>query len=180
MSDDDNKDINGRNNELEKWLKIIENENIKKYIEIRLIPQMDYYSKSSRKYKKIYMLCKTIIIVFGALLPVATLFSDYGILAKVIITALGTSVSAITAYLELQNYHALWGNYRIKREQLLSILMYYFTDTGVFTNITNLNQKDAFLIEYCEQCLSEEHQIWSRMADKENDTELERDREKSS
>lgn len=52
MSDDDNKDINGRNNELEKWLKIIENENIKKYIEIRLIPQMDYYSKSSRKYKK--------------------------------------------------------------------------------------------------------------------------------
>lgn len=166
MSIENSNDMNQRNSELSNWIKTIGDENTRTYIEIRLIPQMDYYSRASRKFKKKYMCCKTMIIIFGALIPVAALFADYGILAKAVIAALGASVSAITAYIEVQNYHALWSSYRLKREQLLSIMMYYFTDTGIFSGITDSKQKDILLIESCEQYLAEEHWAWREIVDK--------------
>lgn len=167
MAIENSNEINQRNSELDNWIKTIEDENTRNYVEIRLVPQMDYYSKSSRKFKKKYTRCKTMIIIFGVLIPVAALFSDYGILAQAIIAALGASVSGITAYLELQNYHALWSGYRFKREQLLSILMYYFTATGIFSGITDSKQRDILLIESCEQCFTAEHWAWKEMTDKE-------------
>ena len=156
--------INERNERLEKWIKMIKNENTRNYIEFPIIPQIEYYSKSSRNSKKKYLRCKTVIIVFAGLIPIATLFSEYGVLAKVIIAALSTTVSVITAYLELRNYHVLWMSYRTKREQLLTVLMYYFTGTGIFSTITDAKQQDNLLIESCEQYLSEEHQWWKEMS----------------
>ena len=91
MSIEKSNDMNQRNSELNNWIKTIGDENTRTYIEIRLIPQMDYYSRASRKFKKKYMWCKTMIIIFGALIPVAALFADYGILAKAVIAALGAS-----------------------------------------------------------------------------------------
>lgn len=171
---------NERNADLKKWVETVENENIRNYIEIRIIPQMDYYSQSSRKNKKQYLSFKKLAIVFGALIPVATLFSDYGMLGKLVIVILGTSVSAITAYLELENYNKLWSSYRTKREQLLGVLMYYFTNAGAFATITDQKQKDTLLVEICEQCMSEEHQFWQRLSDKRRDLLEKTDKESSS
>ena len=171
---------NERNADLKKWVETVENENIRNYIEIRIIPQMDYYSQSSRKNKKQYLNFKKLAIVFGALIPVATLFSDYGMLGKLVIVILGTSVSAITAYLELENYNKLWSSYRTKREQLLGVLMYYFTNAGAFATITDQKQKDTLLVEICEQCMSEEHQFWQRLSDKRLDLLEKTDKESSS
>ena len=157
--------INERNERLEKWIKMIKNENTRNYIEFRIIPQIEYYSKSSRNNKKKYLRCKTVIIVFAGLIPIATLFSEYGVLAKVIIAALSTTVSVITAYLELRNYHVLWMSYRTKREQLLTVLMYYFTNAGIFATISDQKQKDALLVNICEQYMSEEHLFWKGLVD---------------
>lgn len=157
--------VNERNADLKRWLETVKDENTRKYIEIRVIPQMDYYSQSSRKNKKQYLSFKKLAIIFGALIPVATLFSDYGIFGKFVIVIFGTSVSAITAYLELRNYDKLWSSYRAKREQLLGVLMYYFTNAGVFATITDQKQKGILLVEICEQCMSEEHQFWQGLID---------------
>lgn len=159
--------MNERDNGIDKWIKTVKDDNIKNYIQVRIIPQMEYYSKTSRDCKKKYMRYKTVIIVLGALIPVAALLSDYGMAVKVMIALLGTSVSSMTAYLELHNYHALWVSCRMKREQLLSILMYYFTGTGVFALADNEEEKSNLFIENCEQCLSEEHKIWGKIVEKE-------------
>lgn len=143
--------VNERNADLKKWVETVEDENTRNYIKIRVIPQMDYYSKSSRNNKKQYLRLKRLVIVFSALIPVATLFSDYGIWGKLVIVLFGTSVSAITAYLELQNYDKLWGSYRTKREQLLEVLMYYFMNAGAFSSIPDQKQKNTLLVEICEQ-----------------------------
>ena len=125
--------MNERDNGIDKWIKTVKDDNIKNYIQVRIIPQMEYYSKTSRDCKKKYMRYKT----------------------------------SMTAYLELHNYHALWVSCRMKREQLLSILMYYFTGTGVFALADNEEEKSNLFIENCEQCLSEEHKIWGKIVEKE-------------
>lgn len=160
--------LNERNADLKKWVETVADENTRNYMKIRVIPQMEYYSKSSRNSKKQYLSLKRLVIVFGALIPVATLFSDYGILGKLVIVLLGTSISAITAYLELQNYDKLWSSYRTKREQLLGILMHYFMNAGVFASVSDRKQKDTLLVEICEQCMSEEHQFWQGLIDTGN------------
>lgn len=160
--------VNERNADLKKWVETVEDENTRNYIKIRVIPQMDYYSKSSRNNKKQYLRLKRLVIVFSALIPVATLFSDYGIWGKLVIVLFGTSVSAITAYLELQNYDKLWGSYRTKREQLLEVLMYYFMNAGAFSSIPDQKQKNTLLVEICEQCMAEEHQFWQGLIDTRN------------
>lgn len=165
------KTINERNESLEKWVEALTNENTRNYIEIRVIPQMGYYSKASRKYKKKYFRIKILIIVLGAMIPIATLFCDYSIFIKAFIALLGASVSALTTYLELENSQALWQSYRVKREQILSLLMWYFTDTGIFADISDQKIKDRMMIETCEQYLSEEHQYWKEISGKANGQE---------
>ena len=157
--------INERNADLKKWAETVENENTRNYINIRIIPQMQYYNQSSRKNKKQYLSFKKLAIILGALIPVATLFSDCGIWGKLVIVLFGTSLSAITAYLELQNSEKLWILYRVKREQLLEILMYYFTNAGNFATISDQRQKDALLVEICEQYMSEEYLFWKGLVD---------------
>ena len=46
MAIENSNEINQRNSELDNWIKTIEDENTRNYVEIRLVPQMDYYSKS--------------------------------------------------------------------------------------------------------------------------------------
>lgn len=158
-------ETNARNADIKTWIQTIQSESVRNYLEVRVIPQMEYYSKSSRKNKKQYLKLRTLTIVFSALIPIATLFSEYGMAGKLVIMILGALVSAITLYLELQNYDMLWRAYRVKREQLLGTLMCYFMNAGEFAVVSDQNRKDTMLVEICEQCMSEEHKIWQGIID---------------
>lgn len=49
--------------------------------------------------------------------------------------------------------------------------MWYFTDTGIFADISDQKIKDRMMIETCEQYLREEHQYWKEISGKANGQE---------
>ncbi len=138
----------------------VQNENIRSYINGRIIPQMKWYSSKSREYKQKYYRCMTASILLGALIPVFSAFADGSPGIKVILTLLGASVTAINAYLSLYNYRELWLDYRIIREKLLRILYCYFNNAGIFARKNTQEEKDILLVNICEEELSCENDEW--------------------
>lgn len=155
----------------------VKNEDTKRYILSRVIPQMDYYSKSSRKNKAEYIRYMTISIVLGALIPVLSVliptdFSDTGIARpgllwtiKVLIAALGAGVTALNAYMSLHNFKDLWTTYRNTREALLRTLYAYFNNTDRFAKQRTQEERDALLIKLCEDELARENGSWRALVE---------------
>ena len=150
---------------LDEWIKSIADVNTQSYVQDRVIDQMNFYRKRSKEYKEKYHRLMTISIVIGFLIPVTSILADGSLIMKVILAALGSATTAITAYLRMQNYYELWTRYRYNREYLLSTLYAYFTKTGIFKACSNQNECDALLIETCENCFNCENQGWLELLD---------------
>lgn len=135
----------------------------KYYILNRIMPQMVYYKNASRKCKKRYTCWMIVAIIIGAAIPVLSVIADGGTLMKLILAALGSGVTAINAYLSLENSKDLWRNYRQEREILLSTLYCYFYNAGTFAHLESQEAKDALLIETCEREMSKEVGNWTTM-----------------
>lgn len=148
-----------RHDGLDYWIKNMTNEDLKNYIQYRVIEQIDWYRNKSRKYKKQYQLWTVAALIIGALIPIFSVFSDGSILMKTAIAALGSSSAAISAFLTQQNYKELWQQYRNTRELLLSTLYLYFNQQGPFKD-GDQAARDGKLIEQCESYLSQEVQHW--------------------
>lgn len=150
---------------LDEWIKGIENETTRNYVQDRVVDQMNFYRTKSKEYKKNYQRLMTASIVIGFLIPVTSILSDGSLIMKIILAALGSATTAITAYLRMQNYYELWTRYRCNREYLLSTLYAYFTKIGIFKTCSNQNECDALLIETCENCFNRENQGWLELLD---------------
>ena len=128
--------ISKRDKHLLFYVRKVHNPDTQQYIIARIMSEMSYYSKQSAAHKKQYYLFSTISIVLGALIPVASIFTGGPLCMKVVIAALGSSVTAINAYLSLRNSRDIWVVYRKTMTQ---------------------EEKDKLLIETCEAMLNKEH-----------------------
>lgn len=153
---------NNRNEQIGSWVDSVKDENTKTYMTTRVLPQMESYSKKSAECKKKYHFWATITIIIGIFIPVFSLFADGSIYIKVALTLSGSLMSGINAYLNLYNYQTLWSNYRYCREELLSILLQYFTVTGAFVSL-NEEERNKALVDACETVINSEKSDWRQM-----------------
>ena len=159
------KEPNARNQNLDYFIEKVENPDTREYIRTRVVDQMDYYRKQSRSYKKQYFRFMTTSIVLGALIPIVSIFSDSTVFMKFLIAALGSAVTAINAYLALNNSRDLWLSYRNSRQSLLQTLYFYFYNTSVFEKAENQGTKDKLLVQCCEKELVNQHNSWRSLVE---------------
>lgn len=148
------------------WLENVQDPITADYIKDFVIGQMEWFGRESVKCKKRYKNWMLVSIIISGLIPVASVFADGTLVMKVIIAALGSATTAVSAYLHLQSYQELWGNYRYNREYLHSILCSYFIKTGVFANCTDQEARDKLLVETCEDFFRKEVEVWKGRLDK--------------
>ena len=156
---------NSRNRPLSELAAEIQDARTKDYVENRLLPQMTWYSAKSREYKGQYYMLMSFSIVLGAMIPVTSLLLKGPLWVQVLIASLGASVTALNAYLSLNNSKDLWLTYRNTREILLRTLYFYFNNAEKFSKGT-AEEKDALLIEVCEAELARENGTWRSMMEK--------------
>ena len=145
---------------LDEWIKEIENETTRNYVQDRVVDQMNFYRTKSKEYKKNYQRLMTASIVIGFLIPVTSVLADGSLIMKIILAALGSATTAISAFLRMKNYYEMWTHYRCNHEYLLSTLYAYFTKNGIFKTCANQTECDTLLIEACETCFNRENQRW--------------------
>lgn len=150
---------NPRNEELNLWIGKISDENLQHYVRHRVLPQMKFYSDRSQKNKSSYFRWINASIFISFLIPIASVFSDGSILMKAVIAALGAAIAGITSYINVHNYKELWVNYRFIREQIYTILLYYFTSSGDFSG-KQQEEQNHLLVESCEKIFKSENQTW--------------------
>lgn len=154
---------NSRNAALIGLVAQIQSENTKSYITGRILPQMEWYSAKSGKCKKKYYRWMGASIVLGAVIPVISVFADGAAWIKVMIAALGSSVTACNAFVALHNYKDLWLNYRNTRERLLRTLYCYFNNAGIFSKNMPQEEKDTLLVNICEEEIAGETGEWVKL-----------------
>lgn len=150
-----------RDNPLLPLIDQVESDKTRHYIVNRLMPQMSYYRNASGKCKKRYLRWMIAAIIVGAVIPVLSVIADGSIFMKLVLSALGSAVTAINAYLALENAKDLWHNYRQEREILLSTLYCYLNNAGMFAHLESQELKDALLIETCEKEMTKEVGNWA-------------------
>lgn len=158
-----------RNEAIQPLIEQVKAQNTKNYIKTRIIPQMEYYSRASRNCKRKYKAWKTALIVFSALVPIASIFADGSVAMKVIIAVVGSVVTAINTYLALENFRDLWYSYRTSREILLSILYRYLHNSGEFAYVESQENKDSLLIKICENEMTRESANWAEIVKAQSD-----------
>jgi len=142
------------------YIPTIKDERIKIYINNRVLDQIDWYDKKSAKNQADYKKCMVLSIVLSASIPVFTLLADkYGITIKLIITAISSTITAISAITALYNYRELWVQYRSNCEILKSVLHRFFTKCGEFSNIDD-SKAYEILVMTSEEYLTKEFQTW--------------------
>ena len=145
---------------IKEQLKYVESDKTKDYIEKRLLDQIKYYGKSSKKSKSYYQILMLASILISASIPVCAAFVDDTSPFKIPIAILGATVTAINAILSMQNYRDLWVTHRGVRQDLEHTLYFYFNNVDEFSKKGTQEEKDARLIEICESILDEEKKKW--------------------
>ena len=106
-----------------------------------------------------------VTILLNALIPVATLLTEYGIAIRILIVSISSAAVAINAILALCSYRELWVQYRSSCELLKSILYRYFNHSGEFRPIADQPDQCAqLLVTLCEEHSTKEFQSWSSIS----------------
>lgn len=135
---------------------------IKIYIKKRVIDQIEWYDNKSMVKQRRFKLLSVATILLNALIPVATLLTEYGITIRILIASISSAAVAINAILALCSYKELWVQYRSSCELLKSILYRYFNHTGEFYPIKDQPDQCAqLLVTLCEEHFTKEFQSWS-------------------
>lgn len=151
---------NERQKPFEDWIEGVQNERTRRYIQERVIKQMDWYCTKCNVCKARYQRWMTASIMISGVIPVVSVFANSSIIFKVLIAALGASVTGISTYLTFQDYKNLWNTYRISREYLLSTLYLYFNHAGAFEGEADQDKRDRMLIDVCEKHFQQEVSDW--------------------
>ncbi len=144
------------------------------YIKTRLDDQMNWYSRKSSLNKTKYLRYKRLEFIIAATIPVLislNTMTDFkkpvwdGVLDMVyadllqIISALGGIILVIiNKFLELEEYHKFWKDYRVTAEALLHERFLYVTRSEPY------DEDDAYpqLVEKVESILNNEKQKWKQ------------------
>lgn len=163
---DNQKNTSTRDMLLKDLIEQVQNANTKDYILNRILPQLNWYGKKSKKNKTQYYFWMTVSIILGAVIPIVSILADGKTWVKVVIAALGASVTAINSFIALHNFRDLWITYRKNRENLIRTLYCYFNNAGIFSQNKTQQEKDLLLVNICEEELSNEINIWQSYMEK--------------
>lgn len=139
----------------------VQNENTKKYISNRILPQIKWYSLQSAEKKHKYYFWMTVSIILGVAISSISVLANGSALIKLVIAILGAAVTASNAYISLHSFKDLWIVYRKTHETLTRTVYCYFNNAGIFSQCSTQNQKDELLVNVCEEELSKESGDWS-------------------
>ncbi len=147
--------------EFDSYIQNIKDDTEKAYIVERVIGQINWYSKKSSINQKRYKTAMVLCIAISALIPIVTISMDFFTAPwmKIVITALSSAVTAITAINALCNYRELWIEYRTNCELLKSELHKYLT-SGKFGS-TEEKQDFTSFMKKCENLLTKEYKYWA-------------------
>lgn len=142
------------------------------YINERLVSQMNWYDRKSSENKKKYKRIKRTESVIAALIPVVITFgafkfiqeNDLGVYLQVIAALAGVALVIMNSFLELDEHHKLWKEYRVTCEMMRHERYMYMTRSEPY------DEADAFplLVEKIEAILNSETQRWKQI-DKKSD-----------
>lgn len=145
------------------------------YINERLVAQMDWYDKKSSDNKKKYKRIKRAESVIAALIPVMIMFGAFKIVQEnhleiylqIVAALAGVALVIMNSFLELDEHHKLWKEYRVTCEMMRHERYMYMTRSEPY------DEADAFprLVEKIEAILNSETQRWKQI-DKQIDKKL--------
>jgi len=151
----------------EPYLKHISNETIKTYIEHRILKQIAWYDKKSKRNQLLFKRWMLASIILNTFIPLLVLFNSIpcAIIIKALITLISSSTTAISAIISLYHFQELWIQYRTNCELLQSILHRYFTQSDQFEDSI---EEESFnhLVEKCEQYMTNEFESWTKFQHK--------------
>ena len=152
-------------NDLTKMVEGVEDEHIRTYLSWYVLPNIDYFKTAGRRCKETYLRWSVVSLLISAIIPVVSVFSDGGIVMKATLAALGSAVTFISGYLLLYDSRNAANAYSKAREELLRIVLQYFTKTGEFVQCADQRACDVLLVDRCEMIM----EMKSETVKKEND-----------
>lgn len=150
------------NNEFLPYLEVSDDSSIKKYIENRVINQIDWYDKKSTKNRFKYKLLMIISIIISSIIPIIVIFTESFefIVIKAVIAGLSACIAIISSVISINQFRDFWIQYRMNCELLKSILHSFFTSSGEFSNLDAISS-NKFLVSSCEKLMTDEYRVWS-------------------
>ena len=137
------------------------------YINERLVAQMNWYDKKSSENKRKYKNIKRSESVIAALIPVVITFSTIRVIDEngldiyfqIIAALAGVALVIMNSFLELDEHHKLWKEYRVTCEMMRHERYMYMTRSEPY------DEADAFprLVEKIEAILNSETQRWKQI-----------------
>jgi hypothetical protein len=142
----------------------MEDGNAKSYIAGRVLEQITWFDSKSMSKQRLYKATMIISVIMSSLIPVITLLSDIpgNLLYKVIITALGSGVTALSAVGALCKFKELWIQYRMQCEMLRCILHRFFAECSEFGGSSP--SPYTRLVDKCEDYMKKETESWAVVA----------------
>lgn len=129
------------------------------YIQCRILPEIQYYSRSSRRTQKEYYILSILNIVIMAAVPVIAMLPETVVFAKYIAAAMSALASILSSVLLIRHTKDNWIEYRKTSELLKSELAVF--KAGV-CGYQTLNQKQRFslFVGRCEGFMQSERDGW--------------------
>ena len=135
-------------------------QNISSYIKERLDDQILWYEKKSAYNKLRFRITQVIIIIASAIIPIINLVvapQQQNPQNALFITAiLGTIVTIVTAFSQMEKYFETWILYRTTVETLKREKFLYMNDAADYLNLGD-TEKNRLLVERVEVLLSSEN-----------------------
>jgi hypothetical protein len=130
---------------------------LKHYISGRLLSEINWYDRKSRRNRLGYIAAMILCAAVSALIPILTANMDL-LAYKVITTAFGCSVTAVSSVCAFCRFKELWIQYRTQCELLKSTLHQFFSGSGEFKNSP---EPQKLLVERCEGYMMKEIGVWA-------------------
>ena len=133
-------------------------QNISSYIKERLDDQISWYEKKSAYNKIRFRITQIIIIIAGAIIPIINLSVPKGSEENALLTTaiLGSIVTIVAAFSQMEKYFETWILYRTTVEALKREKFLYANDAANYSNLKD-EDKNRLLVERVEVLLSSEN-----------------------
>jgi hypothetical protein len=131
------------------------------YVRNRLDDQIKWYSEKSAFNKSRYRLFQVVIIIASGTIPILNLTvtafkDDAQHVALFTSSILGSIITIITAFLQMEKYFDNWILYRTTAESLKREKILFQNNAGEYSNL-NESEKNRILVERVEAMLSSEN-----------------------
>jgi hypothetical protein len=134
-------------------------QNISSYIKERIDDQISWYEKKSAYNKIRYRITQVIIIIASAIIPIINLSAapqENAQNALLTTAILGSIVTIVAAFSQMEKYSETWILYRTTGEALKREKFLYINDAANYSNLGD-EDKNRLLVERVEVLLSSEN-----------------------